>query len=103
MTGEAGRKVALVTGASEGIGHAIALRLLADGYRVAMLARQADKLRLACDGLGTQVRGFACNLGELDEIKRTVGDARAWGGRIDALVNCASTTRSGTALSLSDA
>jgi 3-oxoacyl-[acyl-carrier protein] reductase len=103
MTGEAGRKVALVTGASEGIGHAIALRLLADGYRVAMLARQPDKLRLACDGLGPDAKDFACDLGDSDEIDRTVAEARAWGGRIDALINCASTTRTGTALSLTDA
>lgn len=103
MSGETDRKVALVTGASEGIGHAIALRLLADGYRVAMLARQPDKLDAAVAGLGPDARGFACDLGQLEEIERRAGEVRTWGGRIDALVNCASTTRSGTALSLSDA
>lgn len=103
MSGDAARKVAIVTGASEGIGHAIALRLLADGYRVALLARQPEKLGEACEGLGPDARGFACDLGNLEEIERTVNEVRAWGGRIDALVNCASTTRSGTALSLTDA
>lgn len=103
MTEEAARKVAIVTGASEGIGHAIALRLLEDGYRVAMLARQPDKLREACDELGPDACGFACDLGNLEDIERTVAEVREWGGSIDALVNCASTTRSGTALSLSDA
>lgn len=95
--------MALVTGASEGIGHAIAKRLLADGYLVALVARQPHKLAEACAELGVEARGFACDIGSLDEIERTVGDVCAWGGRIDALVNCASTTRSGTALSLTDA
>ena len=72
MSGDAASKVAIVTGGSEGIGHAIALRLLADGYRVALLARQPEKLGEACEGLGPDARGFACDLGSLAEIERTV-------------------------------
>ncbi len=83
-------KVALVTGASSGIGKAIALRLATDGYRLAICARRQDKLQQLAEkleGLGAEVvtqgvdlRQEASILSFFDKIRQT------WGG-VDVLVN----------------
>jgi 3-oxoacyl-[acyl-carrier protein] reductase len=97
------RPVAMVTGASEGIGYVIAERLLGEGYLVAMLARPSEKLSRAAADLGPSAFAVSCDIGRLDEIERAVAEVRERAGRIDVLVNCASTTRFGSALALSDA
>lgn len=94
--------VAVVTGASEGLGRAIAARLAGDGYRVAMLARQSDKLDRAAAEVGLHAMPVGCDIGRLDDIEKAVAGILTATGRIDALVNCASTTRFGNALALSD-
>lgn len=98
----ADKRVAIVTGASEGIGFAIAERLIAEGYRVALLARQPDKLADAAKRLGGDAIPLVCNLARLEEIEGAVADLAGQAGQIDALVNCASTTRFGSALALTD-
>lgn len=45
-------RVAVITGASSGIGEATARALAADGHRVALLARRADRIRTLADELG---------------------------------------------------
>jgi 3-oxoacyl-[acyl-carrier protein] reductase len=99
----ADRRVAIVTGASEGIGFVVAQRLLAEGYRVALLARQETKLRAAAAQLGADTLALVCDLARLEDIEQAVADLHGRAGRIDVLVHCASTTRFGSALALSDA
>lgn len=97
------QRVAIVTGASEGIGLAIAERLIADGLRVALVARQPDKLEEAAATLGERAFAVAADLTLQADIDEAVGEVRRRAGRIDALVHSASTTRFGSALDLSDA
>jgi len=96
------RRIALVTGASMGIGKAIAERLAREGFGVAMLARGSADLTAAASALGAQAKAIACDLADADQPAMAVQETLAWGGRLDMVVNSASATRFGTVLTLSD-
>ena len=99
-------KTALVTGASTGIGEAIADALAAEGVRVAMVARGEDTLRAAAAGIaerrGVPTLPIAADLSSLEAVGRTVREAHETLGRIDILVNNAGTIRMGEFLELAD-
>jgi NAD(P)-dependent dehydrogenase (short-subunit alcohol dehydrogenase family) len=83
-------KAALVTGASSGIGLAIADMLGEEGYALTVAARRPEKLESAADGLrgkGYEVEHVAGNLGDEDVIKAVVAAHRERYGRLDVLVN----------------
>src|SRR5689334_13463346 len=86
----AGRR-ALVTGASSGIGAAIATRLAARGADLAITARRADRLRTTADAIaaahGVKVDVIAADLGTADGAAQVWDAATAAGGAIDVLVN----------------
>ncbi|HSU15355.1 MAG TPA: SDR family oxidoreductase [Longimicrobium sp.] len=83
-------KVALVTGASAGLGLAIARELAAEGARVAMVARREDVLRAAADEIasatGADVLPIAGEVGREGEAERFVREAEAALGPMDILV-----------------
>src|SRR5207302_6463133 len=83
-------RAAIVTGASSGIGLAIAKMLGEEGYGVTMTARRPEKLEgavaeLASDGL--DVHGVAANVAEEAEIQNVVSAHSEHFGRLDVLVN----------------
>ena len=82
-------KVALVTGGSKGIGYACAERLLADGYAVAICARNADEISAAADKLGGpgKVLGLRADVGSVEDCAALVSAVLERFGRIDVLVN----------------
>jgi NAD(P)-dependent dehydrogenase (short-subunit alcohol dehydrogenase family) len=82
-------KVALVTGGSKGIGYACAERLLADGFAVAICARNADEVAAAAARLGAsgQVLGLRSDVGSVEDCEALVPAVLDRFGRIDALVN----------------
>ncbi|HEY5343644.1 MAG TPA: SDR family oxidoreductase [Solirubrobacteraceae bacterium] len=83
-------RAAIVTGASSGIGLAVARVLGEEGYGVTMVARRADKLEAAVAGLageGFDVHAIAANVSEEDEIQGVVATHRERYGRLDVLVN----------------
>jgi 3-oxoacyl-[acyl-carrier protein] reductase len=100
-------KVALVTGASKGIGKAVALALAAEGARVAIVARDAgalDKVAAECrDRSKRDAVAIAADLSRLEETERVVGETKARCGRLDILVNNAGAIRGGDFLKIPDA
>jgi 3-oxoacyl-[acyl-carrier protein] reductase len=77
--------VALVTGGSEGIGHAIAKALLAEGCRVTVTGRREDALRAAAKSMG--VDAIVADVGSEPDAVRTVKAVVEKHGRLDILVN----------------
>jgi 3-oxoacyl-[acyl-carrier protein] reductase len=86
-------RVALVTGASQGIGRACALRLARDGATVAVAARNQQKLNELVSEIGGKAVAFAVDVGNEEQIKTTFKSAITQLGKIDILVNNAGTTR----------
>lgn len=85
-------RAALVTGASSGIGLAIAHALGEDGHALTVAARRPEKLSQAVEELraaGHEVEEVAANLTEEDDIRRVVAAHRERFGRLDVLVNSA--------------
>jgi NAD(P)-dependent dehydrogenase (short-subunit alcohol dehydrogenase family) len=84
------QRAAIVTGASSGIGLAIAEMLGAEGYALTVAARRPEKLEEAAAGLadrGYELNVVAAQLGEEEEVKRVVASHRERFGRLDVLVN----------------
>ena len=83
-------RAALVTGASSGIGLAIAEMLGREGYGLTVAARRPDKLAEAAAGLraqGFEVEEVAGNMADEDAVKAVVAAHEARHGRLDVLVN----------------
>src|ERR1039457_4903351 len=83
-------RAAIVTGASSGIGLAIATVLGEEGFGVTMAARRAEKLDGAASGLaasGFDVHAVAANVADESEIEKVVAAHRERYGRLDVLVN----------------
>jgi 3-oxoacyl-[acyl-carrier protein] reductase len=97
-------KVALVTGASRGIGKAIAQTLINEGCRVAICARDSERLRAAVDDLshganeaiGDCLMGVPTDVTDDEAVQKFVAAANKKFGRIDILVNNAGTHLRGT-------
>ncbi len=100
-------RIALVTGASQGIGAAIAIRLIDEGYRVLIVARSADKLASVSGSAGEAAKSMAgvaaIDLTQPGACEDAVARCHARFGGLDLLVNCAGDTKSGDFLSLSEA
>lgn len=87
-------KIALVTGASRGIGASIARLLAGQGAHVILSSRKAD----ACESVATEIRNvggkaevMACHIGEMEQIEQIFAAIREKHGRLDILVNNAAT------------
>jgi 3-oxoacyl-[acyl-carrier protein] reductase len=94
-------KVALVTGASQGIGRATALALLGAGAHVALAARNAEKLaaiETEITAVGAQALAVPMDVADAEQVKAGFKRAVERFGRLDILVNNAAVTRDGLAV-----
>lgn len=83
---------AVITGASSGIGEAIARRLARRGHRTFLLARGAERLALVADELaldGAESTPIECDLTDPASRTAAIGSIRETGTDVDLLVNCA--------------
>ena len=99
-------KVALVTGASRGIGRAIALKLGSLGADVAVIyAGSADKAAETCreiEKLGVRAEAFQCDVSDFSAAKETVEAVKRNFGTVDILVNNAGITKDGLIMAMKE-
>ncbi|HWE37316.1 MAG TPA: 3-oxoacyl-[acyl-carrier-protein] reductase [Isosphaeraceae bacterium] len=98
-------QVALVTGASRGIGRAIAERLAACGATVAAVARSLDGLKETIETIqsaGGKAEGFAADVAKSEDVARVVGEVEARFEKVHVLVNNAGITKDGLMLRMED-
>jgi dehydrogenase/reductase SDR family member 4 len=83
--------VAIVTGASRGIGKGIAAAFVREGARVVICGRKQETLDQVAREIGPSVKPIACHVGRADQIQSMVAATVSEFGRIDILVNNAAT------------
>ncbi len=84
------RPVAIVTGASRGIGRAIAVRLAREGFDLALAARTEPDLESAareCEAAGAAALAVTCDVSREEDVKRLFEGTRKRFARLDLLVN----------------
>lgn len=95
-------KTALITGATGGIGGAIARSLHAQGATVVVSGTREAILADLVSDLGERAHAVPCNLADTDAVEALIGNAEAAGGPLDILVNNAGITRDGLILRMKD-
>jgi NADP-dependent 3-hydroxy acid dehydrogenase YdfG len=80
-------RVAVITGASSGIGETTARALAADGYRLALLARRGDRIQALADELGEGAIAIEADVTDRDSLVAAAERVRQELGRADVLVN----------------
>ncbi|GHA78883.1 hypothetical protein GCM10009007_19970 [Formosimonas limnophila] len=95
-------KVAIITGASRGIGRAIAQRLSAEGMKLVIAARTDSLLDEVAQSCATEVLPVALDLREATAAQNLIDRAVAYFGGVDVLVNNAGATKRGEFLTLSE-
>lgn len=83
---------AVVTGGADGLGLAVAKRLVSRGVRLVLLDANAEALQRAADSLGAGTIAVQVDVTDSLAVKSAVDEAAAQTGRLDILVNCAGIT-----------
>lgn len=96
-------KTALITGATGGIGRAIAKKMHGQGATLALTDMNMDTLKAFQAELGDRVYVYSANLTDSDSLNALVKQAEADMGKIDILVNNAGITKDGLAMRMTDA
>jgi 3-oxoacyl-[acyl-carrier protein] reductase len=97
-------KVAIITGAASGIGLATARRYLDEGARVAIADIGAERVRQACEQLGSDVVvGHVVDVTDRAQIDTMVAEVKRRWGRIDVLVNNAGITKDARLVRMTEA
>lgn len=99
-------KIALITGGSQGLGRAIALKLAGNGADIAIVYVGPDEPAAATckeiEAMGRRVKAYYCDVRDEDKVNETVAAVKKDLGQIDILVNNAGVTRDGLMVSMKD-
>ena len=99
-------KIAVVTGASRGIGRAIAVKLAAEGAVVIINYNrskdEAEKVKEQIEASGGQVKLIQCNVASFESCEKMFEEVMKEFGRIDILVNNAGITKDGLLMKMSE-
>ena len=87
MTTQSTGRVAVITGASSGIGEATARALASDGYHVALLARRAERIQALADELGDRAIAIEADVTDRDSLVAAASRVKEELGGADVLVN----------------
>lgn len=82
-------KIVVIAGASEGLGKAVAAKLVKEGATVLLVAHNADKLQNTSKELGANAHGYVCDVSVPTEVRETTAKILADHGPVDILINCA--------------
>lgn len=100
-------KTALVTGATRGIGRAIALRFAAEGADVAFTYRSQDEAAVALQAemetMGVRAKAYKSDAASFEDAHNVVADVKETFGKIDILVNNAGITKDGLMMRMDEA
>jgi 3-oxoacyl-[acyl-carrier protein] reductase len=104
-TAETTKRVAVVTGASRGIGKSIAMRLARDGRHVVLMSRSEgplNEVKAAIEAAGGSASVVAVDIADANTFAAAINGVAEKHGRLDILVNNAGITKDGLALRMSD-
>src|SRR3712207_489085 len=99
-------KVAMITGASQGLGRALALAYAKEGAQIVINSRQRESIGPVAEeaeSMGAEVLALAADVARSADVERLVGTATQRFGRVDVLVNNAGVDRKSTRLNSSHA
>lgn len=105
LSADLSEQVAVVTGASRGLGKAIAMELARNGAKVGCLARNAEKLAATVgeiEAAGGEAHAFACDVTDRDSVESVVDQVMEKWNRLDILVNNAGITKDTLLPAMSD-
>ena len=83
-------KIAVITGASHGLGQAVAERLASMGAKIALIARNPEPLQRVADQInsnGGKATSFSCDVSNVEQVKATADKITSEFGHVDILVN----------------
>ena len=100
-------RTALVTGATRGIGRAVALKLASEGADIAFTYRSqhevAESLVAELEALGVHAKAYASDAASFEDAHKVADDVKETFGRIDILVNNAGVTKDGLMMRMDEA
>lgn len=98
-------KIAVISGASSGLGRQMSLAFAKQGATVAILARREGRLnevKAEIEALGANCMAVKCDVTDVNDIKKAAENIEKTFGRVDILVNCAGSAKNNGVLNMTD-